>query len=288
MGFEHSVTGAVVEWIEEKSIMCELFAKFGIALVLVAATGLSSVAWGQEMLARPSDKDIQTLVKTLAQDEKKFERATSSEFKRSVLRGPGGEIDVDHYLDDLSVAIDRLSKRFTGSYSASTEATEVLERSDFMDAYVRNNSSLKGANEWDVFASGLQQLASAYGTSFPLPEGAVVRRIGDGELADAATALGKFAKNFDGVLGKSTRGMDELSESVKNGRAELKNITQTSRTLASRIGSGKPASAEARQLMDSVQTVQMLVDSEGMPEQVVTAWEEGAANIRKISQAFDL
>jgi hypothetical protein len=32
----------------------------------------------------------------------------------------------------------------------------------------------------------------------------------------------------------------------------------------------------------------MLVDSEGMPEQVVTAWEEGAANIRKISQAFDL
>jgi hypothetical protein len=265
-----------------------LISKVGIMSAAIVLLHLSPTGWAQEVLARPSDKDVQKLVKDIEQHQKKFERALDSKFKRSVLRGPAGEIDVDIYLDDLSVAMERLRKRFTGSYSASTEAQEVLSRADFMNAYMRDNPSLKGANEWDVMASSLQQLAFAYGTTFPLPEAPEIRRIGDGELTDAATAIAKFSRDFDKVLSKSTRGMDELKEPVKGGRAELKTMSDAAKTLSSRIRSGKPASAEARQLMDSAQAVQALVDMEGMPVEVATAWEAGALPIRKISQAYGL
>jgi hypothetical protein len=270
------------------AIEMNLISKVGIMSAAIVLLHLSPTGWAQEVLARPSDKDVQKLVKDIEQHQKKFERALDSKFKRSVLRGPAGEIDVDIYLDDLSVAMERLRKRFTGSYSASTEAQEVLSRADFMNAYMRDNPSLKGANEWDVMASSLQQLAFAYGTTFPLPEAPEIRRIGDGELTDAATAIAKFSRDFDKVLSKSTRGMDELKEPVKGGRAELKTMSDAAKTLSSRIRSGKPASAEARQLMDSAQAVQALVDMEGMPVEVATAWEAGALPIRKISQAYGL
>lgn len=257
-------------------------------LAALALCCLASASWSEEMLARPSDKDIKDLVKELQQEERSFERALDSEFKRSVLRGPGGEIDVDKYLEDLSVAIERLGKRFTGSYSASTEATEVLERASFMNGYVRDNPTLKGANEWDVFGSSLQQLATAYGTEFPLPEGAQVRRIGDGELAEASGAIAKFARDFAGVLRTSTKGIDELKEPVQTGRDELESMSDIAKQLASRIRSGKPATAEARQLMSLQAEVQSLVDNVRMPEDVVNAWDAGGSYFRKIEQAFDL
>ena len=233
---------------------------FWLATVLLASFLLPTVGQAEEMMARSSDKELKAMVKTVATTEKKFERALDSKFKRSILRGPGGEIDVGNYLEDLSDAIGNLEKRFTGKYAASAEATEVLNRSSFMHGYVRDNPSLKGANEWDAVAAQLQQLATAYGVTFPLTEGSVVRRIGDGELVDAATDLQKFASSFTSVLRKSTSGIDEFKEPVKAGVNDLKFMTSSSKTLASRIRSGKPASAEARQLMDAVSRVQGLVD----------------------------
>jgi len=265
--------------------------KLNGARILVAAIAcccLMPASWGEEMLARPSDQDIKKLAKNIEREERNFERALDSQFKRSVLRGPGGEIDVDKYLEDLSVAIERLAKRFTGSYSASTEAAEVLKRASFMNGYIRDNPTLKGANEWDVFGASLQRLAAAYGTDFPLPDDAQVRRIGDGELVDASNAIAKFSRDFERVLGKSTQGIEELKEPVKKGGADLKSMAAVAKQLASRIRSGKPASAEARQLTAAREQVQVLVDEASMPDDVKTAWAAGESSFRKIDQAFGL
>lgn len=245
-------------------------------------------ARGEEMMARMSDKDVKALVKTLAQQEKKFSRALDSKFKRSILRGPAGEINVDSYLDDLAVSIDRLGKRFTGQYSASAEATEVLKRADIMNTYVRSHPEMKGANEWDVFGSGLQQLARAYGTEFPLPDDAMIRRIGDGELADAATAVNKFSKDLPKSIRKPTKGQKELQATVKAIEAEAKSMAALSKTLASRIRSGKPASAEARQLIESADKVNALIEADGMPEAAREAWSAGRPSLRKIADAFGI
>lgn len=250
--------------------------------------GLTTPALADEQMARLSDKDVKELVKTIEKQHNSFTRALDSKFKRSILRGPGGEVQVSYYVDDLGDSIEQLRKRFTGSYSASAEATETLKRADFMNSYVRDNPQLKGANEWDVFGSSLQQLARAYGTKFPLPEGAAIRRIGDGELEDAATAISKFAKDMKKPVGKYVKGTDELKAVAKSLNEQLSSLADRSRTLASRIRSSKPASAEARQMMDSVQQIESLLDTEGMPGEVTAAWQEGSSAIKKLKQAFAL
>ena len=257
-------------------------------LAMCAASGPVPQVHAEEMMVRLSDKDVKALVKTLGQQQKQFSRAVDSKFRRTILRGTSGEIEVDSYLDDLAVSIDRLGKRFTGQYSASTEANEVLKRADAMNTYVRNHPEMKGANEWDVFGSGLQQLARAYGTEFPLPDDATIRRIGDGELADAATATNKFSKSLPKLIRKQTKGHKELQATVKAIEAEAKSMAALSKTLASRIRSGKPASAEARQLIDSANKIDALMDTDGMPEAASEVWSEGQPGMRKIADAFGI
>ena len=250
--------------------------------------GLTTPVPAEEQMARLSDRDVKELVKTIEKQHSSFRRALDSKFRRSILRGPGGEVQVSYYLEDLGESLEQLRKRFTGSYSASAEATEALKRADFMNSYVRDNPQLKGANEWYVFGSSLQQLARAYGTVFPLPEGAAIRRIGDGELQDAASAISKFAKDMKKPVGKHVTGTDELKVLAKSLNEELSALSDRSRMLASRIRSGKPASAEARQMMDSVAQIESLLEMEVIPGEVTVAWQEGASGINKIRQAFAL
>ena len=261
------------------------------SILIVATVALALGAAGlnaDEPMARLSDKHVKNLVKTIEKQNKSFQRALDSKFKRSILRGPGGEVQISHYLEDLDDAIEQLAKRFTGSYSASAEATELLKRADFMNSYVRNKPQMKGANEWDVFGSSLQQLARAYGTKFPLPDDAAIRRIGDGELQDAATAISKFAKDMRKPVRKYAKGTDALKVAAKSLNDELSSLADQSKTLASRIRSGKPASAEARQMMGAVRRIESLLETEGMPGEIAIAWQEGSKSISKIKQAFAL
>lgn len=261
------------------------------SILIVATMALALGAAGlnaDEPMARLSDKDVKNLVKTIEKQNRSFTRALDSKFKRSILRNPSGEVQISHYLEDLDEAIEQLGKRFTGSYSASAEATEVLKRADFMNSYVRTNPQMNGANQWDVLGSSLQQLARVYGTSFPLPEDAAIRRIGDGELQDAATAISKLAKDMRKPVRKYVKGTDELKVAAKSLNDELLSLADKSKTLASRIRSGKPASAEARQMMATVGRIESLLETEGMPGEVATAWRGASTSINKVKQAFAL
>jgi hypothetical protein len=262
--------------------------RIGPLLLSLILAGAPQHMFAEEPMSRASDKDVKQLVKSIEKQYRSFDRALASKFKRSILRGPTGEIQVSYYLDDLQESIGQLAKRFTGSYSASAEATEALRRADFMNAYVRDNPQMKGANEWDVFGSSLQQLARAYGTTFPLPDDAAIRRIGDGELQDAATEVSKFAKNMKKPVRKYVKGTDELKAASKSLDGALSTLADKSKTLASRIRSGKPASAEARQMIDAADRIESLLEMEGMPGEVKTAWQEGSRGISKIRQAFAL
>lgn len=256
------------------------------AALVVSGFPMPSIA--QDAMARMSDKDVERLVDKIGDQQKDFAKALDSKFKKSVARGPGGEIAVAGYLDDLEEDIKRFSERFDGNYSASAEVKDLLSRANMMHGYIHANPSMKGANEWDVFGSSLQKLAGVYGTTFPLPDDPVIRRIGDGELEDAASATGKLAKELEGTVRKETRKMDELKEPSASLQEELSSLEDVSKTLASRIRSGKPASAEARQLLDSVDKVDTLVATPGMPDAVTSAWDAGSKNVEKIEQAFDL
>lgn len=254
----------------------------------VVLAGLPSSALADETMARLSDRDVEDLVETIEDEFKDFRRALDSTFRRSVVRGPGGEIQVDGYLDDLAADIERFDDRFDGEYSASAEVKDLLTRADMMNGYIRSHPEMKGANEWDVFGSGLQGLASAYGTTFPLPDGAAIRRIGDGELEGAASAVSEHARDMKKPVRKHARGTDELKAAADSLDDELSALSEQSRTLASRIRGNKPASAEARQVLDTAGNIETLLDTPGMPTEVTAAWEEGAKSMEKIEQAYAL
>jgi hypothetical protein len=261
--------------------------RFAAALAaLLVAYCSSALGSGQEPAARMSDKAVEQLVDDIEDQQKKFARALDSSFKRSVARGPGGEIEVQGYLDDFKEDINRFSDRFDGNYSASAEVEDLLERADMMNAYIHANPSVKGANEWDVLGSSLQQLAAVYGTTFPLPDDPVIRRIGDGELEDAASATGKFARHFRGAVRNETRRLDELEDPSAKLEDEISSLEDVSKTLASRIRRDKPASAEARQLLDTVGKIEALLATPGMPLTLTAAWGTGSKDVEKIAQAF--
>ena len=67
-------------------------------LIVIAATlaiGAASLN-ADEPMARLSDKDVKNLVNTIEKQNKSFKRALDSKFKRSILRGPGGEVQISH------------------------------------------------------------------------------------------------------------------------------------------------------------------------------------------------
>lgn len=263
------------------------FKKSVQALFLILVTLFASVSIAQP-IARMSDKDVKELGKTIAKQEKAFDKALPSKFKKSILRGPTGELMVSDYLSDLADAIKHLNDRFTGQYSASAEVTEILTRSSVMHRYFEANPEVKGVNEWDVYAGSLQQLASAYGGEFPLDSDSVVRRIGDKELADAAKQAGAFAKSFSSQLGKDTKKVKSLKEPVKDAQSALKVIASVSKTLESNIKKGKPSTAEAKQIIEAVDEVEDILELDDMPEASIDSWEDGSAPLDKIAQAFAL
>ena len=75
---------------------------------------------------------------------------------------------------------------------------------------------MKGRSEWDRQVTNLKRLAEAYGTTFPLPDGATVRRMNDKETAAAAEAVATAAERFKDDLDKAST----LAETRPGGRQE--------------------------------------------------------------------
>src|SRR4051812_35110602 len=175
----------------------------GGALLLVASAAAAQN--GQRL----SDKDVKALVDEVDTGRDKFEGNLDGGFKGSTLRGPTGETKVAGALQDYQDSTKKLQQRFTPDYSASAEVATVLKQSTQIDGFMKGSSGpAKGRIEWDRQALNLKRLAEVYGTTFPLPDGAPVRRLNDKEAADLAGAVAtqadqvKRAVDMDKTLAK--------------------------------------------------------------------------------------
>ena len=84
--------------------------------------------------------------------------------------------------------------RYRSDYAASQEVTTVLRQGSAIERHMRQQGAgMKGASEWDATAADLKRLVEAYSTTFPLPEGAAARRLGDKEVAAAAEMISSQA-----------------------------------------------------------------------------------------------
>ena len=128
------------------------------------------------------------------------------------LRNSTGEVRVEVALEDFQKDVERLKDRYTDDYSASAEVQAVLVRGNAIDRMMKSQpSDIKGANDWDQLARQLRALARAYRSTFPLPDGAPVRRINDAEAAASTASLIAQAEqlkrvvNSDNTLAKADK-----------------------------------------------------------------------------------
>jgi hypothetical protein len=144
-------------------------------------------------------------------------------------------------------------------------------------------SAMKGRSEWDQQATNLKHLAEAYGATFPLPDGATVRRMNDKETAGFAAAIATATDRFKNDLDKaSTLAKPDRNAAKKDADVLIKQAN----AVKSRTSDGKLATAELRQVVDQVTKLQTFVGAHPIP--TMTNWEAVQTSLGKLQQPFGL
>lgn len=257
--------------------------EFRYRIAGVIAGGILAVsAAAAQTGERLSDKEVKAIIDEVDTGRDKFEGNLDGGFKGSTLRGPNGETKVAGALQDYQDSTQKLQHRFTSDYSASAEVATVLKQSLQIDGFMKSPSSpTKGRNEWDRLTSSLKRLAEAYGTTFPLPAAATVRRMNDKEAADAAGAVAaqaeqlKRAADVDKTLAKPDK------EALKT---EVEAVIKQAKTLQSGLRDGKTATGDWRALKEKIAA--LTAEGRQLPASVLTAIGGLRAPLAKLDQAF--
>jgi hypothetical protein len=258
------------------------------ANLVLLASALS--LWSMPVLAQaPSerlpDKDVKTLIDQVDEGRDKFEGNLDNQLKNSTLRGANGETNVSGVLQDYQDQTKKLQDRFNDGYAASAEVATVLKQAAAIDWYMQGTPSVtKGRSEWDREASSLKHLAGAYGATFPLQEGATVRRINDNETAAAAGAVASAADRFKDSLDKASTLSKDDREAAKR---DVELLIKQAEAVKDRTNDDKPATAEVRQLVEQVARVQTFVGAHQIPA-AMTDWQSVKTSLGTVQQAFGL
>lgn len=253
------------------------------------ATALVSLCLPAAALSadRLTDKDVKSLVERIDDGRDRFEGALDDKLKNGILRGAKGEVNVKNFLNDFQESIDRLKDRLKPEYAASAEAGTVLRQaSQISNFFQQQPAGTRGESEWNRLASDLKALATAYGTEFPLSENAVVRRIGDRELAasadDVAKAADKVKQTLDNEL-KKDKTIDKTQRETIVGQADQ--LAKDAKLLRDRVKDGDPSSAEAERLLTQASKVKSLLGNYKAP-MASGALSSVGAKLQSVASAY--
>ena len=96
----------------------------------------------------------------------------------------------------------------------------------------------------------------AYGTTFPLPDGATARRMNDQETAATAAAIATAADHFKSDLDKDKALAKPDKDAAKK---DVELLIKQADAVKSRTSDGKPATAEVQQLVAQAAKLQTFV-----------------------------
>jgi hypothetical protein len=249
------------------------------ALVVPAAPG-----------ERLTDRQVKELVERIHQERDRFEDQLDGNLKRSTFRGPNGEVNVERFLDDLQDNVGKLKDRFKPGYSADTEVRTVLEQGGRIQRYIDTQPpNYKGSGEWSRMATSLGELATAYGASFPMADGAKLHRLDDRELAGAASSLSQVADRFSKALDSSLKKDKTVAPANRQSAVEdAKALKKAAETLASRLKGGQPASADVTRLVEHVQRIRTTAAGLPLSPAAQQALGEAQRPLETIAGAFGL
>ena len=146
-----------------------------------------------------------------------------------------------------------------------------------------------GASEWNRLAASLGELAANYGTTLPLPEGQQARRMNDGEVKKAAEELAKGADEFRKSLDSSLKMDKTIDQATREASVkEADGLKQDAKKLASLVGDGRPASGEAKALLDSAARIRGATSGRALSPAAQTAWGSVESGLSNVALAFGL
>jgi hypothetical protein len=238
---------------------------------------------------RPTDREIKQLIDRLYEERDRFEGNLDGALKRTTFKGPQGEVNVERVLDDLQENVGTFRDRFKPDYSASTEAGAVMRQATGIHRYLSSQPpTLKGQSEWNRVVTTLGEIAAAYGTTFPLPDGAAPRRYNDPEVKKAAELVGAGADRLKSVLDTALKADKTIDKPTREAALkDVESLKNAAKTLASRIGDSQPASADAKALLDRMAAAQTAAARSSAPA-VQTAVGGMRASATTIAQAFGI
>jgi hypothetical protein len=255
-----------------------------VLVVCGVAAGVAPVA-GQTA-TRLSDKDVKGLLEAVDNSRDRFEDQLDSDLRHSTFKGPLGEVNVSRSLDDFQQAVKKLRERFTPQYSAGVEVGAVLQQAASIDQFLKERGEgTKGSAEWKQLVADLTKLAEAYKTRFPMPPDATIRRMNDADVAGAANSLAANADRLKGELGRDTA--MAAADREQAGR-ELDVVKKQANTVRSRAQDGKPATAEARELVTAVGRVANMLAGRTLSQQATNALGSMRGAVQKLQDAFGI
>lgn len=202
------------------------------AAVGIVSAGLPGSAWASERL---TDKQVKAAIESV---DGSFDKWKDAIAKRNLddakITSPTGIVDVKKFLKDFKDDIEAVKDRFSPRYGANTEATALLRRAGDIE---RGTERIEIATlpEWKALAEQLSGLASAYGTTFPLPTGeALAMRLTDEELMAQLDQVGQQAKSVseDALAAmKRAKASEPDRQKVKDALAAVVDTAKTARAM---------------------------------------------------------
>ena len=256
------------------------------AILAVAALGSMCVpVLAQERL---NDKDVKALVSRVEDGRDKFDNALDNDLKNKVIRGQNGEVDVEHFLNDFQQNIDKVEERLKSNYAASTEVGTLLRQATIIEAFFRQQApGTKGESEWNRLAADLSTLAGAYGAVFPLSEHATVRRIGDGEVVEAADKISKSASQLKKSLDADLKTNTAVDKPTRDAIIlEADDWSKEAKAVKDRVKDGKPSSAEAEKVLTRAGRLQSFIRNNAVPT-ASGAWPEIGSHVQTLASAYN-
>jgi hypothetical protein len=138
-------------------------------------------------------------------------------------------------------------------------------------------------------SASLVVLAAQYGTTMPLPEGQQARRLNDGEVKKTAEDIAKNADTFKKELDSSLKKDKTIDKATREAAIrDVAGLKDEAKTLASLVGDGKPASGEAKALLQHSASIRSAAGGRTLSSGAQTAWGAVEGDLGKIAQAFGM
>jgi gas vesicle protein len=255
-----------------------------LAALLVAVGVMPSQA-----AERLTDQQVKSLIESVDKGFDKWKDGLEkANMDDAVIKSAAGTIDVRQFLKGFKDDISKLKDKFKPENAAVAEATQLLRKGSDVERRYKQRGGAAGS-EWAALSNNLGALAAAYGGPWPIETLDVAfTRVNDKDLAGRLESLERSAKTLGSEMDKAASKDKAFPKADRDKlKADAKLLESTAKELRSRIKDGKPASAEAKSLVQQIGGLQPRVSAmQALATPGKTAWDQVIKGGQAVALAF--